>query len=141
MQSAIVKPPSSSGSGASDKPTSAESYQKKRSHSSRSSEPPSTSGSDADAKAEEQRQLRNLRDRANRVPNMAVIDEAENENGGTLFMDNIKLKVKEQKRKESAAVDHKKKAVPHSVDLLLKKQDKLCKDILYSEQKQSRDKP
>lgn len=75
-----------------------------------------------------------LRDRANRAPNMAVIEEV-TENGGTLFMDNIKLKVKDQgKRRETSAVSQQKqKAVPHSVDLLLKKQDRLCKDILYSE--------
>jgi len=64
---------------------------------------------------------------------MAVIEEV-SEAGGTLIMDNIKLKVKEQVRRRdseviSALERHKKVvsesrakgAIPHSVDLLLKK--------------------
>jgi hypothetical protein len=76
---------------------------------------------------------------------MAVIDEV-TENGGTLFMDNIKVKVKDQNKKRDndvvSALEKQKrllhgqeqqKAVPKSVDLLLKKQEKLCKDILYND--------
>lgn len=52
---------------------------------------------------------------------MAVIDEV-TENGGTLFVENIKVNVKDSyKRGEQS----KGSQVPRSVDLLLKKQEKL----------------
>jgi len=74
---------------------------------------------------------------------MAVIEEV-TENGGTLFMDNIRVKVKEQGRRRDSEVaniaskryDQKAgKEVPRSVDVLLRKQENLHKDILYSDQK------
>lgn len=63
---------------------------------------------------------------------MAVIEEKA-EDGGTLYMDNIKLQVKENAKRRGNEIVHisekKSKAVPRSVDLLLKKQEKLCRDL------------
>lgn len=81
---------------------------------------------------------------------MAVIDEVDTENGGTLFMDNIKVNVKDRKKRDSEAASALEKqkrvvseprAIPNSVDLLLKKQDKLAKDILYGNKHNSNNKP
>ena len=71
---------------------------------------------------------------------MAIIDEM-SENGGTLFVDNIKVKVSNQPKKRdtdavSALEKHRRyvseqpKAVPKSVDLLLKKQEDVQRQTL-----------
>ena len=67
-------------------------------------------------------------------------------------MDNIKVKVSNQPKKRdtdavSALEKHRRyvseqpKAVPKSVDLLLKKQEKLCKEILYSDVQSNQNAP
>jgi len=96
-------------------PTPVESAQKKRSHSSRSSDVPTASSESPSESEQKHHRINQLHNRANRAPNMAIIEEKD-EKDATIFMDNIKLKIKEQGKRRDSEISsiNDKKQKPES---------------------------